>query len=143
MSVVGYVPGGFDLFHIGHLNILRAAAQRCDILVAGVATDESLFQMKNRRPVIPLVERMAIVQAIECVDRAVPDYSIDKRVAFDQVHFDVLFKGDDWQGTAKGAHLESQMAQVGARVEYFPYTSWTSSTALRKYLTTDTLAASA
>src|SRR5699024_129155 len=128
MSVIGYVPGGFDMFHIGHLNIIRAAAQRCDVLIAGVATDESLIAMKHRPPVIPFAERMEIVSAIAVVDRVIPDHSIDKRVAHAQMPFDVLFKGDDWRNTAKGRELEAQMAQVGARVEYFPYTAWTSST---------------
>lgn len=137
MTVIGYVPGGFDLFHIGHLNIIRAAAQRCDYLVAGVATDESLLAMKNRPPVIPFAERLAIVSAIEGVDRAIADHSIDKRLAHQEVAFDVLFKGDDWQGTAKGRALEEQLAQVGARVEYFPYTGWTSSTQLRAFITGD------
>ncbi len=130
----GYVPGGFDMFHVGHLNILKAARTRCDTLIVGVASDESLLSMKGRLPVIPEFERMAIVSAIGCVDRVVLDVSIDKRVAWTENSFDILFKGDDWRGTAKGAELEREMAEVGARVEYFPYTAHTSSTALRRFI---------
>lgn len=135
MGVIGYVPGGFDLFHIGHLNILRAARERCDFLIAGVATDESLAAMKGRLPVIPFDERRQIVQALTLVDLAVPDHDQDKRVAWRQNRFDVLFKGDDWKGTVKGVLLEQEMAEVGASVEYFPYTERTSSTMLRQFIT--------
>lgn len=134
MNVVGYVPGGFDLFHIGHLNILRAARERCDYLIAGVATDESLIAMKNRAPVIPFAERVDIVESLRLVDLAVPDQDQDKRVAWRANNFDVLFKGDDWKDTVKGVLLEQEMAEVGARVVYFPYTERTSSTALRAFI---------
>ena len=134
MTVVGYVPGGFDLFHIGHLNILRAARDRCDVLIAGVATDESLLAMKGKPPVIPFEERIQIVDALTMVDHAVADHDQDKRIAWEQNPFDVIFKGDDWQGTVKGLLLEQEMAEVGARVVYFPYTARTSSTALRAFL---------
>lgn len=133
--VVGYVPGGFDMLHIGHLNILRAAARRCDRLVVGVATDESLLRMKGRLPVVPFEERLELVRALRCVDDAVADLSKDKRVAWRRHPFDVLFKGDDWQSTPKGARLEAEMREVGARLVYLPYTPSTSSTMLRGYLT--------
>lgn len=130
----GYVPGGFDLFHIGHLNILRAARARCDVLIAGVATDESLVAMKNREPAVPFAERAEIVAAIRLVDQVVADHSQDKRVAWRSHPFDVLFKGSDWAGTPKGLQLETEMAEVGARVVYFDYTDRTSSTLIRSYL---------
>jgi glycerol-3-phosphate cytidylyltransferase len=130
----GYVPGGFDLFHIGHLNILRAARERCTRLIVGVATDESLIAMKGRAPVIPFAERLDIVGSLSIVDEAVADHAQDKRVAWRQHPFDVLFKGSDWQGTVKGDLLELEMAEVGARVEYFPYTERTSSTMLRSFI---------
>lgn len=129
--IVGYVPGGFDLFHIGHLNVLRAARERCDFLLVGVASDESLLAMKGRRPVVPFVERLEIVRAIGIVDEAVEDVSQDKRIAWARGAFDVIFKGSDWESTAKGDRLEAEMAEVGARVEYVPYTLRTSSTVLR------------
>ncbi|UFU05728.1 adenylyltransferase/cytidyltransferase family protein [Ruania halotolerans] len=131
---VGYVPGGFDLFHIGHLNILREARRRCDVLIAGVATDESLLEMKGREPVIPFQERLEVVATLRLVDHAVADTSQDKRVAWRANPFDVLFKGDDWRDTYKGALLEQEMAEVGARVVYFPYTQRTSSTILRRFI---------
>lgn len=133
--ITGYVPGGFDMLHIGHLNILREAAKRCDRLIAGVATDESLYAQKNRYPVISFDERIQIVGALRMVDLAVPDASQDKRLAWQANHFDVIFKGSDWQGTAKGERLEAEMAEVGAEVVYMPYTLSTSSTMLREAIT--------
>ncbi|WP_163511509.1 adenylyltransferase/cytidyltransferase family protein [Fodinicola acaciae] len=134
MTVVGYVPGAYDLFHVGHLNILRRARPDCDVLIAGVVTDETVLRAKGKPPVVPLVERLQIVASIGFVDQAVVDTSTDKRVMWERLHFDVLFKGDDWKGTEKGALLESSMASVGVRVVYFPYTAHTSSTSLRALL---------
>ncbi|MCE7081313.1 adenylyltransferase/cytidyltransferase family protein [Streptomyces sp. ST2-7A] len=130
-QIVGYASGVFDLFHIGHLNILRHAKSRCDHLVAGVVTDEAAGGMKGRPPVVPLVERLEIVRSVRHVDAAFVDTSSDKRIAWQQVRFDVLFKGDDWRGTPKGDRLEAEMAEVGVEVVYFPYTVHTSSTHLR------------
>ncbi|MPV36575.1 adenylyltransferase/cytidyltransferase family protein [Georgenia subflava] len=132
---VGYVPGGFDMFHIGHLNILRAARSRCDRLVVGVATDEALVAMKGAAPVVPHDERMEILSSLRFVDAVVPDVDVDKRIAWRANRFDILFKGTDWLGTPKGERLESQMREVGARVVYLPYTPSTSSTMLRAFLT--------
>lgn len=131
---VGYVPGGYDLFHIGHLNILKAARGHCKYLIAGVATDASLMTMKGRAPVVPFEERFQIVAGIRDVDRAVPDFSQDKRVAWRNTHFDILFKGTDWQGTERGDRLEEQMSELGVTVVYLPYTDTTSSTKLRSFL---------
>lgn len=133
-EVVGYVPGGFDMLHIGHLNILRAARTRCGLLVVGVATDESLLRMKGRPPVVPQRERMELIASLRFVDDVVTDLSQDKRVAWHRRHFDVLFKGDDWKGTPKGDRLEAELAEVGARVDYLPYTPSTSSSLLRSFL---------
>ena len=132
--ITGYVPGGFDMLHVGHLNILTEAAKRCDHLIAGVATDESLERMKGRSPIVPLAERMAMVAALRMVDSVVPDYDQDKRLAWERSPFDVLFKGTDWEGTDKGSRLEAEMAEVGASVIYLPYTPTTSSTMLRRTL---------
>ena len=132
--ITGYVPGGFDMLHVGHLNILTEAAKRCDHLIAGVATDESLVRMKGRSPIVPLAERMAMVAALRMVDSVVPDYDQDKRLAWKRSPFDVLFKGTDWKGTDKGRRLEAEMAEVGASVIYLPYTPTTSSTMLRRTL---------
>ena len=132
--ITGYVPGGFDMLHVGHLNILTEAAKRCDRLIAGVATDESLERMKGRGPIVPLAERMAMVAALRMVNSVVPDYDQDKRLAWKRSPFDVLFKGTDWEGTDKGSRLEAEMAEVGASVIYLPYTPTTSSTMLRRTL---------
>lgn len=131
---IGYVPGAWDMFHIGHLNMLKRAREHCDWLIAGVVTDEALFEMKNKYPIVPFGERLEIVGAIGIVDEAVVDYSMDKLDVWTRTHFDILFKGDDWQGTPKGRRLEMQMASVGVAVHYFPYTDQTSSTELRRAL---------
>jgi glycerol-3-phosphate cytidylyltransferase len=140
-QIVGYAPGVYDLFHIGHVNILRHARSRCDHLVAGVVSDETATAMKGRPPVIPLVERLEIVRSIRFVDSAFVDTSADKLRMWQQIRFDVIFKGDDWRGTAKGEQLEAAMRTVGVEVVYFPYTVHTSSTQLRGAL--DTLSAPA
>ena len=132
--ITGYVPGGFDMLHVGHLNILTEAAKRCDHLIAEVATDESLERMKGRGPIVPLAERMAMVAALRMVVSVVPDYDQDKRLACKRSPFYVLFKGTDWEGTDKGRRLEAEMAEVGASVIYLPYTPTTSSTMLRRTL---------
>ena len=132
--LTGYVPGGFDMLHIGHLNILTSAAARCDRLVVGVATDDSLERMKGRPPIVPQAERMALVSALRMVDAVVPALDQDKRLAWERSPFDILFKGTDWKGTEKGDALEAQIMEVGARVVYLPYTPTTSSTMLRRVL---------
>jgi glycerol-3-phosphate cytidylyltransferase len=131
---IGYAAGAFDLFHVGHLNILKHARSQCDYLVAGVVSDEMLQQNKGITPVIPLAERLEIVRNIRYVDEAVPENVPDKLDMWRALHFDVFFKGDDWRGTAKGEKLERQFAEVGVEVVYFPYTITTSSTALRAAL---------
>lgn len=133
-SDVGYVPGVFDLFHIGHLNILKRARDRCETLIVGVVTDETCLRMKGYRPIVPFAERIEIVRSVRFVDEAVPDESSDKRYAWQAHRFDVLFKGSDWNDTDRGRALELQMEEVGVRVEYLPYTEHTSSTMLREAL---------
>ncbi|GGT12704.1 cytidyltransferase [Streptomyces purpureus] len=131
---MGYAPGAYDLFHIGHLNILRHARSQCDYLVAGVVSDEMAELAKGRRPMIPLVERLEIVRSVKYVDAAFVETVPDKLETWKQVRFDVLFKGDDWRGTPKGDKLERDFASVGVEIVYFPYTVHTSSTQLRRAL---------
>ncbi|MEU7063166.1 adenylyltransferase/cytidyltransferase family protein [Streptomyces sp. NPDC051578] len=131
---VGYAPGAYDLFHIGHLNILRHARSQCDYLVAGVVSDEMAELAKGRRPMIPLVERLEIVRSVKYVDAAFVETVPDKVETWKQVRFDVIFKGDDWRGTPKGDRLEKDFAEHGVDVVYFPYTVHTSSTQLRRAL---------
>ena len=134
MRVIGYAPGAYDLFHIGHLNLLRHARAHCDLLVAGVVSDEMLLHTKGRLPVVPLAERMEIVRNLRMVDQVHAEVVPDKIDTWREVRFDVIFKGDDWRGTPKGDRLERDFAAVGVEVRYFPYTVNTSSTALRRAL---------
>ena len=131
---VGYASGVFDMFHVGHLNILQRARDHCDWLVVGVATDEYVEGLKGVRPVIPLDERVAIVSALAIVDEVILDSSENKSLAWSRRKFDVVFKGDDWRGAAKGVRLEAEMRELGVEVVYFPYTTHTSSAMLRERL---------
>lgn len=131
---IGYAPGAFDLFHVGHLNILKHAKSRCDFLIAGVVSDEILQQVKGRSPVIPLAERMEIVRNIGYVDMAYPEVLPEKMQVWEELRFNMLFKGDDWKDTIAGKRLAASFANVGVDVVYFPYTIHTSSTALRAAL---------
>jgi glycerol-3-phosphate cytidylyltransferase len=132
--VIGYAPGAYDLFHVGHLNLLRKAKQQCDYLIAGVVSDEILLLNKGTTPVIPLSERLEIVRSVRFVDEAVAEMVSDKIEMWKQLHFDILFKGDDWQGTEKGDRLEKCFAEHQVKIVYFPYTQFTSSSLLRKSL---------
>ncbi|MEO6503124.1 MAG: adenylyltransferase/cytidyltransferase family protein [Jatrophihabitantaceae bacterium] len=130
---IGYAPGVFDMFHIGHLNILRNSRLACDYLIAGVASDDFSRRAKGKTPVIPLAERLEIVSSIRYVDEAVEE-SVPKLEMWERLHFDVIIKGDDWRGTDKGNRLEREFAGVGVEVFYLPYTVHTSSTILRQAL---------
>ncbi|WP_413319347.1 adenylyltransferase/cytidyltransferase family protein [Agrococcus sp. 1P02AA] len=131
---IGYAAGAFDLFHVGHLNLLRHASERCDELVAGVVSDEMLRQVKGIEPMIPTLERVEIVNSIKWVDRVHVETVPDKLDTWREVGFTHFFKGDDWRGTEKGLRLERELGAVGVEVVYFPYTAHTSSTALRRAL---------
>lgn len=134
MAAVGYAPGAWDLFHIGHLNVLRHARSQCDHLVAGVVDDDMLELAKGRRPVIPTDERAEIVRHISYVDEVFVERQPDKVETWRMRPFDLFFKGDDWRGTPQGVELERRFAEVGVEVVYFPYTMHTSSTSLRRAL---------
>jgi glycerol-3-phosphate cytidylyltransferase len=131
---IGYAAGGFDLFHVGHLNILKHAKSQCDYLIAGVVSDDMMELTKGVTPVVPLLERLEIVRHISFVDEAVAEVVEDKMETWRQLRFDVFFKGDDWRGTPRGTRLEREFAAVGVDVVYFPYTVTTSSTILRRAL---------
>jgi len=131
---IGYAAGAFDLFHVGHLNLLAQARKRCDYLIAGVVSDELLRATKGRAPVVPLSERLEIVRNIRYVDEAVAEVHASRLDTWRDNPFDVFFKGDDWRGTEKGILLEQQLSSVGVEVIYFPYTVHTSSTVLRRAL---------
>lgn len=130
---VGYTTGVFDMFHIGHLNILKRAKEQCEYLIVGVTTDE-LVSYKNKKAIIPHEERMAIVESIKYVDQVVQQENMDKMEAWKKYKFDVMFVGSDWKGTDKWNEYERQFRTVGVDIVYLPYTHGTSSTQLRKLL---------
>lgn len=131
--VVGYTTGVYDLFHIGHLTLLKNAKGLCDKLIVGVTVDE-LVAYKNKKAVIPFEERLEIVRSIDYVDAAIPQYDMDKFKMWEKLKFDVMFVGDDWHNTPKWQALEKQFEEVGVRVIYFPYTKGTSSTLINETL---------
>lgn len=131
---VGYASGVFDLFHVGHLALLRGARDRCRRLVVGVASDEYVLRLKGRPAVMSCAERAEIVAAVGIVDAVVVDGDLDKRVVWQGERFDAIFKGDDWRGTERGARLERDMQALDVAVVYLPYTPHTSTTALRARL---------
>lgn len=130
---IGYTSGVYDMFHIGHLNLLKRAKEQCDFLIVGVTTDE-LAQYKNKIPIIPYEERKQIVESIKYVDKVVPQENMNKLEACKKLHADVIFVGDDWKGTEKWNQIEKDLSTIGAKVVYFPYTKGTSSTILREKL---------
>lgn len=127
---IGYTTGVYDMFHIGHLNILRRAKEQCDYLIVGVSTDELSMTYKHKTPVIPFEERKAIVEAIKYVDRVVPQTSMDKMAAWKELQFDAIFHGDDWKGTPMYNDIESKLREVGCDLVFLPHTEGTSSTLL-------------
>ena len=131
--IIGYTTGVFDLFHIGHLNLLRKAKEQCDHLIVGVSTDD-LVMYKHKHAVIPFEERIEIVKAIKYVDEVVPQVNMNKMEAWEKLHFNVMFVGDDWKGTPKWDAYEKQFAEVGVKIVYFPYTKGTSSTLINEVL---------
>ena len=130
---IGYTTGVYDLFHIGHLNLLRKAKAQCDYLIVGVSTDD-LVEYKGKRAVIPFEERKEIVGAIRYVDEVVTQENMDKLGAWKKYGFNVMFVGDDWKGTEKWNKIEAELKAVGAEVVYFPYTKGTSSTLINETL---------
>lgn len=127
---IGYTTGVFDLFHIGHLNILRKAKEQCDYLIVGVSTDDLVITYKYKRPVIPFEERIEIVSAIRYVDKVVSQTSMDKLEAWDQLHYDALFHGNDWKGSPMYDEVERKLGEVGVDMVFLPHTTGTSSTLL-------------
>ncbi len=133
---IGYTTGVFDLFHVGHLNILRKAKEQCNRLIVGVSTDEVVYSYKKKKPIIPFYERIAIVESIKYVDEVVPQETMDKFIAWEKYKFDVLFHGDDWKGSSMYEKIEDKFNSIGVTTIYFPYTIGTSSTILGDILTT-------
>jgi len=132
--IVGYTTGVFDLFHVGHLNVLKAARALCDKLIVGVTTDELAIEYKKKKPVVPFMERIEIIKSIKCVDLAVRREVYDKHKEWRKLKFDILFVGDDWYGTDNWNHYEAELSLEGVKVIYLPHTPGTSSTELKKKL---------
>jgi len=132
--IIGYTTGVFDMFHVGHLNILKNARQHCDRLIVGVSTDELVNVEKKVSLVIPFKDRIDIVRSIRWVDQAVPQNTYDKMEAWNVYRFNKMFVGDDWQGSQRWLNLESRFKQIGVQIVYIPYTQGVSSSILRKNL---------
>ena len=132
--IIGYTTGVFDMFHVGHLNLLARAREQCDRLIVGVSTDDVVLDYKGHAPIVPYAERVAIVKAIRYVDEVVPQTSMDKFTAWEKLHFNRLFHGNDWKGSAMYNEVEAKLKAVGVEVVYFPYTQGTSSTLLAERL---------
>ena len=131
--ITGYTTGVFDLFHIGHLNLLKNAKGLCDKLIVGVTVDE-LVTYKGKRALIPFEDRIEIVRSCKYVDAVVPQYDMDKLSACKKIGADVLFVGDDWYGTEKWKTYEKEFTKEGIRIVYFPYTRGISSTKINNAL---------
>lgn len=131
--IIGYTAGVFDLFHIGHVNLLRSAKSLCDRLIVGVSVDD-LVKYKNKTPIIPYEDRKEVVRACKYVDCVIPQENMDKFKAWKKLKFDYMFVGDDWFGTEKWKKIENQLKKVGVKIIYFPYTKGISSTLINEII---------
>lgn len=131
---IGYTDGVYDMFHVGHLNMIKEAKKRCDYLIVGVHSDEIVEGYKHRKTVINEEDRRKIVEAIKYVDKAVITGTRDKLELFELYHFDAVFIGDDWKGTERWNNFEKVLAEVGVSVEYIPYTQGISTTRIRQQI---------
>ena len=129
-KIVGYTTGVFDMFHIGHLNIIKRAKAQCDYLIVGVSTDELVLVEKGKTPVIPYQERKEIIESLKYVDQVVPQVDKNKKSAWEKLHFDKMFVGSDWKGSAQWDDFEKQFKPLGVEIIYLPYTDGVSSTKL-------------
>jgi len=131
--IIGYTTGVYDLFHVGHLNLLRNAKGMCEKLIVGVTSDE-LVSYKSKQAVIPHAERMEIVRSVRYVDAVIPQETMNKLEAWEKLKFDVMFVGDDWYRTDKWEEMEKEFKDRGVRIVFFPYTKGTSSTLINEIL---------
>ena len=132
--IVGYTTGVYDLFHIGHLNLLNKAKKMCDKLIVGVTTDELMLAYKKKHAVIPFKERLEIVSSIKSVDLVVPQINMNKLEAWKKLKFNIMFVGDDWKDTPKWKQIEEEFKHIKVKIIYFPYTQGTSSTLINETL---------
>lgn len=133
-KIIGFTAGAFDMFHVGHLNLLRNAKARCDYLIVGVNTDELIVSYKNKDVIVPLEERMQIVKAVKYVDEVISVDTLNKEDIWKKKMFDVVFIGDDWKGSERWNETEQIMRKHNVEVQYLPYTKGTTSTLLRERL---------
>ena len=133
-KIIGYTTGVFDMFHIGHLNILKRAKEQCDYLIVGVSTDKVVEEYKKKTPIIKFEERIAVVEAIKYVDEVVPQTTMDKMEAWKQLKFDVMFHGSDWKGSDMYNHIIEKFNNIGVQVIFLPHTEGVSSTLLTEVL---------
>ena len=131
-EVIGYTSGVFDMFHIGHLNIIRRAKEHCDKLIVGVSTDEVVEEYKHHKPIIPFEQRIEIVRAIKYVDDVIPQTTMDKMRMWEKIHFHIMFHGDEWKGTDLYNRYEEEFAKVGAKIIFLSHTEGISSSMLRE-----------
>lgn len=133
-KIIGFTAGAFDMFHVGHLNLIKNAKARCDYLIVGVNTDELIAEYKSKKVVVPLEERMQIVESIKYVDEVIAVDTLDKEKIWNRKKFDVVFIGDDWRGSQRWNETEEIMKKHDVDVVYLPYTTGTTSTLLREKL---------
>ena len=132
---IGYTCGVFDLFHVGHLNLLERCKEQCDYLIVGMCDDKYVREVKKKEPVINEDDRLRILNALKCVDRAEKvdiETTNDKMLAWNRFKFDVLFSGDDWKGSERYLKTEEQFKKIEASIEYLPYTQGVSSSGIKK-----------
>lgn len=129
---VGYTSGVYDMFHIGHLNIIKHAKEQCEFLIVGVSTDDLVQQYKNKKPIIPFEQRIEIVRAIRYVDEVIAQTSMDKMTTWNEHPFDVMFHGDEWENSSLYNGYIEEFAKVGVDIVFLPHTEGISSTKLRQ-----------
>ena len=128
---VGYTQGTYDLFHIGHLNLLNHAKEQCDYLIVGINTDRLVKEYKNKDVIIPDYERAKIVEAIKAVDEVVLTDTLDKNEIAKRIKFDAIFIGDDWKNNERWIKTKEDMNKLGIDVVFLPHTDGISSTDIR------------
>ena len=129
---IGYTTGTFDLFHVGHLNILEKAKENCEYLVVGVSTDELVKEYKGEFPIIPFEDRLRIVKSLKCVDQVIPQKTMNKLEVLTEINYNVLFHGDDWKNTKMYNEIEEKLKQKGVSCVYFPYTKSVSTKSIKE-----------
>lgn len=133
-EVIGFTAGTFDMFHIGHLNLIKNARARCDYLIVGVNTDRLVWEYKGKKAIVPLVERIEIVRSLRFVDEVMEIDSLDKKISWRQKHYNLLFIGDDWKGNPRWEKTVREMNEYGVKTIFLPHTEGTNSTLLREKL---------